>query len=95
MTSRAAPTKVISKQLTFCYGITLEQNGEALLILGHERRLPSSSAPLIEKIGERILVLARMPGQFDHHSLVFFHRELEIMSRLASICADAGILGLE
>ena len=60
MTSRAAPTKVISKQLTFCYGIALEQNGETLLILGHKRRLPSSSAPLIEKIGERILVLARM-----------------------------------
>lgn len=85
MTSRAAPAKVISKQLTFCYGITLEQNGKTLLILRHERRLPSSSAPLIEKIGERILVLARMPRQLDHYSLVFFHRELEIMSSLVSI----------
>ena len=85
VTSRAAPTKVISKQLTFCYGITLKQDGETLFILRHQRRLPSSSAPLVEKIGERILVLARMPRQLDHHSLVFFHRELEIMSSLASI----------
>ena len=85
MTSRAAPAKVISKQLTFCYGITLEQNGKTLLVLRHERWLPSSSAPLIEKIGERILVLARMPRQLDHYSLVFFHRGLEIMSSLASI----------
>jgi hypothetical protein len=26
-----------------------------------------------------------MPRQLDHYSLVFFHRELEIMSSLASI----------
>lgn len=81
MTSRAAPTNVISKQLAFRYGITLEQEDEALLILRHQRRLPSASAPLIQKIGERIFVFARVPRQLDHNSLVFFHQELEIMSR--------------
>jgi hypothetical protein len=35
-----------------------------------------------------------MSRQLDHHSLVFFHRELEIMSRSIH-CAKAGILGLE
>ena len=81
MTSRAAPTKVISKQLTFCYGITLKQDYESLFILRHQRRLPSSSAPLVQQIRESILVLARVPRQLDYHSLVFFHQELEIMSR--------------
>jgi hypothetical protein len=81
VTSRAAPTKVISKQLTFCYGITLKQDGQALFILRHQRWLPSSSAPLIQKIGERVLIFTRMPRQLDHNSLVFFHQELEIMGR--------------
>ena len=85
VTSRAAPTKVISKRLAFCYGITLKQDGEALFILRHQCWLPSASAPLVQKISERVLVLARVPRQLDHNSLVFFHRELEIMSRLASI----------
>ena len=81
VTSRAAPTNVISKQLAFCYCIALKQDREALLVLRHQRGLPSASASLVQKIGEGILVLARMPRQLDHHSLVFFHQELEIMSR--------------
>jgi hypothetical protein len=32
--------------------------------------------------------------QLDHNSLVFFHRELEIMSRLTSIARLLEILGL-
>ena len=85
MTSRAAPTKVISNQLAFCYCITLKQDGQALFILRHECWLPSASAPLIEKIGERVFVLARVPRQFHYNSLVFFHQELEIMGRFVSI----------
>jgi hypothetical protein len=81
VTSRAAPTKVISKQLAFRYGITLKQDDEALFILRHQRRLPSTSAPLVEQIGERVFIFARVPRQLDHNSLVFFHQELEIMSR--------------
>ena len=72
---------VISKQLSFCYCIALKQDREPLLILRHQRWLPSSSASLVQKIGEGIFVLARMPSQLDHDSLVFFHRGLEIMSR--------------
>jgi hypothetical protein len=33
VTSRAAPTKVISKLLPFRYGIALEQDDEPLLVL--------------------------------------------------------------
>ena len=95
VTSRAAPTKVISNQLAFCYRITLEQDGQALFILRHERWLPSTSAPLVEKVGERVFVLARVPRQFHYNSLVFFHQELEIMSRLTSIVLVLEILGLE
>ena len=80
MTSRAAPMKVISKRSAFGYGITLEQDRESLLVLGHERRLPASPAPLIEKIGECFFVFARVARELHHYSLVFFHRELEIMS---------------
>ena len=85
MTSRAAPTKVISNRLAFCYCIALKEDCEPLFILRHECWLPSASAPLVQKIGERIFVLACVSRQLDHHSLVFFHQELEIMSRLASI----------
>ena len=80
MTSRAAPMKVISKRSAFRYRISLEQDREALLILRHERGLPASPAPLIEKIGECIFVFTSVTRELHHHSLVFFHRELEIMS---------------
>ena len=76
MTSRAAPTNVISKQLTFCYRIALKENREALLVLRHQGRLPSATTSLIQKIGEGILVLPRMSRELDHYSLVFFHRGL-------------------
>jgi hypothetical protein len=85
VTSRAAPTKVISRSLTFCYGITLKEDREPLFILRHQRWLPSPSAPLIQQIRESVLVLARVSRQLDYHSLVFFHQELEIMGRFVSI----------
>ena len=81
-------------QLAFCYCITLKQDGEALFILRHECRLPPTPATLIEKIGERILVLACVSRQLHYNSLVFFHQELEIMSRLRSILPVLEILGL-
>ena len=82
-------------RLSFCYCITLKQDGEALFILRHECRLPPTSASLVEKVGERILVLACVSRQLDHNSLVFFHQELEIMGRFLFIVTAAGILGLE
>ena len=81
MTSRAAPTNVISKPLAFSYRIALKEDRDSLLVLGHQRRLPTSSASLIQKIGKGVFVLSRMSGQLDHNSLVFFHQELEIVSR--------------
>jgi hypothetical protein len=39
-----------------------------------ECRLPPAPAPLIEQVGQRIFVVARMVGQPDHHRLIFFHR---------------------
>ena len=81
MTSLAAPTNVISKQLAFCYRIALKEDGDALLVLRHHRWLPASSASLVQEIGEGIFIFSRVSRQLDHHSLVFFHQGLEIMSR--------------
>ena len=64
----------------FRYCIALKQNRQSLLILGHEGRLPPSAAPLIEKIRESVFIFARVTRELHDHSLVFFHRELEIMS---------------
>lgn len=74
VTSRAAPTKVISRLLAFRYGITLKQNCESLFILRHQRRFPSAPASLVQKISESVLVFARVSRQLDHYSLVFFHQ---------------------
>ena len=81
MTSLAAPTNVISTWLAFRYRIALKEDRDALFILRHHCRFPPSPASLIQEIGEGIFVLSRMSRQLDHHSLVFFHQELEIMSR--------------
>ena len=80
MTSRAAPTNVISNQLAFGHCVALKENRHTLLILGHHRGLPAASAPLIQKVGERIFILSRVSRELDYYSLVFFHQELEIMS---------------
>jgi hypothetical protein len=69
------------QQLAFCYRITLEEDYYALLILRHQCGLPASPASLVQEIGESVFIFSRMPRQLDHHSLVFFHQELEIMSR--------------
>lgn len=71
---------MISKQLAFRYGIALKKDRDALLVLRHHRRLPTSSASLIQKIGKGIFILSSMARELDYDSLVFFHQELEIMS---------------
>lgn len=78
MTSRAAPTNVISKPLTFSYCITLKEQRHTLFVLRHESRLPATSTPLIEEVGERVFVFTSMPSKLDDNSLVFFHRDGEI-----------------
>ena len=54
-----------------------------MLVLRHKRRLPSAATSFVEQIGERVLILAGVPSKLDDYSLVFFHRELEIMSQWA------------
>jgi len=81
VTSRAAPTNVISKQLAFCYRIALKEDYDALFVLGHQRGLPASSAPLVQEVSEGVFIFSGVSRQLHHHSLVFFHQELEIMSR--------------
>ena len=78
MTSRAAPTNVISNPLSFSYCIALKEQCHSLFVLRHECRLPSTSTPFIEQVGESILVFTCMASELDDHSLVFFHRETEI-----------------
>ena len=86
---------MISNQLAFRYCIALKKDRDALLVLGHHRRLPTSSAPLIQKIGEGIFILSCMTRELDYDSLVFFHQELEIYEPLASIVPIRGVLGQE
>src|SRR6266536_2642336 len=74
VTSRAAPTKVISKPaLAFDYGATLEENRQALIVLRHQRRLPAAPAPFVEQVCESVFIFTRAPGELQHHRLVFFH----------------------
>ena len=67
--------------LAFRYRITLKQDDQPLRVLRHQRRLPSTSAPFVEKICESVFVLECVPCELDDNSLVFFHEELEIMDR--------------
>jgi hypothetical protein len=71
---------VISKQLAFRYCIALKKDRDALLVLGHHRRLPTSAAPLVQKVCKSVFVLSCVTRELDYDSLVFFHQELEIMS---------------
>jgi hypothetical protein len=84
---------VISKQLAFRYGIALKEDRDTLLVLGHHGGFPTSPTAFVQKIGEGIFVLSRMTRELDYDSLVFFHRELEIISPERSL-ADDGIVGL-
>lgn len=51
-----------------------------MLVLRHERWLPAGATPLVEKIGERVLVLPGVSRELHYDSLVFFHRTIEIMT---------------
>ena len=75
------PDERYLQMLAFCHGIALKEDGDTLLVLRHQRGLPTASASLVQEIGEGILVFSRVSRQLHHHSLVFFHQELEIMSR--------------
>jgi hypothetical protein len=78
VTSRAAPTNVTSKQLTFSYSVALKEQRHPLLVLRHQSRLPTTSTSFVEKVGERVFIFASVTSELDDHSLVFFHRDREI-----------------
>jgi hypothetical protein len=75
------PDERYLQMLAFCHGIALKEDRDTLLVLRHQRGFPASSASLVQEIGEGILIFSRVSRQLDHHSLVFFHQELEIMNR--------------
>ena len=48
-----------------------------MLVLRHEGGTPSTAASLVQQIGQRVFIVARVARQSKHHRLVFFHgREL-------------------
>lgn len=63
--------------------VALEHDRQARAVLRHHRRLPAGAASLVEKIGERVLVVAGVSRQLQHHRLVFFHgREITSFPRM-------------
>lgn len=44
-----------------------------MFVLRHERRLPSPSAALVQKVGQRVFVFTRMSRELDYYGLIFFH----------------------
>ena len=51
----------------------LEDEREAVAVLGHHRWPPSTSTSLVEQIGQRILIVPGVARKAQHHCLVFFH----------------------
>ena len=52
---------------------SLKDNCQTNAVLRHQRRFPAAPAPLVEQIGECILVVVRVTRQAKDHGLVFFH----------------------
>jgi uracil phosphoribosyltransferase len=53
--------------------VPLEHDRQSRAVLRHHRGLPPGAAALIQQVGQRVFVIARLPGQTQHHRLVFFH----------------------
>lgn len=73
MTSRAAPTNVISTVSAFGQRFSRKQDYQAFGILRHARRLPAPAAALIQKIGKSVFVFTCSSRQFDYYGLILFH----------------------
>jgi uracil phosphoribosyltransferase len=54
-------------------GLTLEDDRQALFILRHHRRFPSTSHALVEQVGKCILILTSVAREPMDDRLVFFH----------------------
>ena len=57
----------------FAIARTFEDDRDPVIVLRHHRRTPATTTALVEQIGERIFVVARMPRESEHDCLVFFH----------------------
>ena len=54
-------------------GRALKDHGESLSVLRDHGRLPPGAAAFVQEIGERVLIVADMARQSNHHRLVFIH----------------------
>jgi hypothetical protein len=54
-------------------GCSLEHDHQTLRILRHQRRVPSTAAPLVHQVGDGILIILRTLRQPQYDGLVFFH----------------------
>ena len=51
----------------------LEHDRHPVVVLRHHCRPPAAAAPLVQQIRQRVLVIARVTREAQHHRLVFFH----------------------
>jgi len=70
---RSSHKRYLQPLLSLGHSAALEKNGQAMLILGHERGFPPSPAALIQKVGQRVFVFSRVSRELDYNGLVFFH----------------------
>ena len=52
---------------------SLEDDGEAMIVLRHHGWAPAASAPLVEQISQCVFVVSGVARETQHHCLVFFH----------------------
>ena len=57
----------------FRFARAREYDRQAGTLLSHHGRIPAATAPFIQQIRERVLVIMRVARQAEDHRLVFFH----------------------
>ena len=70
---RSARCASAGESSSFAVGLALKNYRQALLVLRHHRRFPPAAHALVEQIGKRILILARVSREPVDDRLVFFH----------------------
>jgi uracil phosphoribosyltransferase len=59
--------------LSLVLGVTLEEYGQALIVLRHHHGCPPTPAPFVEQIREGVFVITRVSRQSVDDRLIFFH----------------------
>src|SRR5688500_14668371 len=54
-------------------GTSTEHDGKSRRALSHHRGLPAAATPLIQQIGESVLILLHVPRELEDDGLVFVH----------------------